>query len=143
MNKHEKFAWIRFAMTASTFAFLFWKMFFVDSPVEVTAWEEIHDNISDLFLVSMFAGAVLTRPGKGVVADERDRAISASAAKSALAALTLIIVVSGSIIGMDAYTDLLTTYPAAWFKHYLIACLALAWAIESSVCVFHHWRDRR
>ena len=143
MNKQEKFAWIRFAGTAVVFAVLCWKLFFADAPVGADDWEEINNNVSKLFYALIIGGAVLTRPGKGVVADERDRAISASAAKTALVALSLIVVVSGAIVGMDQYADLLTMRSAAWFEHYLIACLALAWWVESSVCVFHYWRDRR
>jgi hypothetical protein len=99
--------------------------------------------VSILFYALLFAAAVLTRPGKGVVADERDRAISALAARTALAALSLIVFVSAMIIGTDGHADLLTMRYGGWFEHYLMACLALAWSIESSVCVFHHWRDRR
>jgi uncharacterized membrane protein len=143
MNKQEKFAWIRFGIIASIFAFLCCNLFSAEAPAGATGWEEINSNVSNLLFVMLFAGFLLTRPGKGVIADERDRAISASAAKIALAALSLIIGVSGAIIGMDAYAVMLTTRTAAWFEHYLLACLALAWTIESSVCVFHHWRDRR
>lgn len=143
MNKQEKFAWIRFGGIALVFAYLCWKLFFADAPVGADGWEAIKNNVANLTYVLVFAGAVLTSPRKGVAVDERDRAISASAAKTALVALSLIIAVSGTIIGMDRYADLLTMRSAAWFEHYLLACLALAWWVESSVTVFHHWRDRR
>ncbi|NOT90029.1 MAG: hypothetical protein HOP03_17890 [Lysobacter sp.] len=143
MNKQEKFAWIRFGGTALVFAFLCWKLFFADAPVGADGWEAIKNNVVNLFYVLIFAGAVLTSPRKGVVADEHDRAISASAARTALVALTLIVTVSATIVGMDPYADLLAMRSTAWFEHYLLACLALAWWVESSVCVFHHWRDRR
>lgn len=143
MNKQEKFGWIRFGITASVFVFLCWKLFLADPRVGDDEWKEIHGSVMNLVLVIALAGFVLTRPGKGVVADERDRAITASAAKTALAALTLIVAVSGTIIGMGSYADLLAVRSAEWFEHYLMACLALAWWVESAVTVFHHWRDRR
>lgn len=143
MNTDEKWAWLRFGMTASAFAYLCWKLFLVDSPLEVTAWEEVRDNLGNIILVFVFAAIVLIRPGKGVVADERDRAISLLAARTAMVALSLIVLVSATIIGMDGYADLTKTRSGRWFEHYLMACLALAWVIESAVCVFHHWRDRR
>ncbi|MEQ1513441.1 MAG: DUF2178 domain-containing protein [Lysobacteraceae bacterium] len=144
MNNQEKFAWIRFGGTGLVLAFLCWKLFLAEAPVGADGWEEITESVSNLLYVLIIAGAVLNWPRKkDVVADERDRAISASAAKTALVALTLIVAVSGMIVGMDQYADLLTMHSAAWFEHYLIACLALAWWVESSVCAFHHWRDRR
>lgn len=143
MNKQERFAWIRFGITASAFVFLCWKLFVADAPVGADGWDGTRSSVSILFYALLFAAAVLTRPGKGVVADERDRAISLLAARTALAALSLIVFVSAMIIGTDGHVDLLTTRSGGWFEHYLMACLALAWAIESSVCVFHHWRDRQ
>lgn len=144
MNTDEKWAWIRFGWTASIFAYLFWKLFLIDWPLDITVWQEASDGLSNLFIGFSLAGLVWTELGKGAVEeDERDRAISASANKAALIALTVIIMMSTKILDWDTSADLLTTYPAAWFGHYLIACLALAWAIQSSVCVFLHWRDRR
>jgi hypothetical protein len=143
VNKQEKFAWIRFAITASAFVFLCWKLFLADAPVGADGWDETRSSVSILLNSLIFAGVVLTRPGKGVVADERDRAISALADKTALTALSLIVFGSAAVIGSDGYADLLTTRSSGWFEHYLVACLALAWWVESSVCVFHHWRDRR
>lgn len=144
MNTAEKWAWIRFGATASAFAYLLWKLFLIDSSLEVTAWEEVRDNLSSMLFVFGCGALLLIQPGKGEVEeDERDRAISAYATKAALLALTCIIYLSAIIVGRKANADLLITYPAAWFEHYLMACLALAWAIQSAVCVFSHWRDRR
>jgi hypothetical protein len=143
MNKQEKFAWIRLGITASAFVFLCWKLFVASAPVGADGWDETQSNLSILLYALLFAAFVLTRPGKCVVEDERDRAICAFAARAALAALSLIVVVSATIIGIEDYADMLTTHPGEWFEHYLFACLALAWWVESAVCVFHHWRDRR
>jgi len=143
MNKQEKFAWTRFAITASAFVFLCWKLFVADAPVGADGWDETRSDVSILLYALLFAAVVFTRPGKGVVEDERDRAISAFSTKAALVALSLIVAVSAAIIGTDGHADLLTAHPGEWFEHYLFACLALAWWVESSVCGFHHWRDRR
>jgi hypothetical protein len=145
MNAQQKLAWIRFGASASVFAYLCWKLFLIDSPSEVTARQEVRDYLSNMSYVFMFAIAVATfRPGKGVVEDERDRAISAFAAKSALMALTLIISFSLIIMDIETYAGRLTAaYPVVWFEHYLMACLAVAWVIESSICAFLYWRDRR
>lgn len=143
MNKQEMFAWIRFGIIASAFVFLCWKLFVADALLGADGWDGTRSSVSIMFYGLLFAAAVLTRPGKGVVADERDRAISLQAARTALAALSLIVFVSAMIIGSDGHADLATIRSGGWFEHYLMACLALAWAIESSVCAFHHWRDRR
>ncbi len=143
MNKQEKLAWIRFGITASALGYLCWKLFLADGPVGADGWDETRNTVSNLFYALLLAVAVLTQPGKGVVLDERDRAISANAYKAGLFALSLILTVSAMIVGSDGHADLMTTRSGVWFEHYLLACLALAWWVESSVCAFHHWRDRR
>ncbi len=143
MNTHESYAWFRFAATGMAFAYLSWRLFFADADVGHATWDETRGIMSILLQAFVLVMVILTRPGKGVVADERDRAISASAAKAALIALSLIVLVSAMVVGTKGHADLLTSRPGGWFEHYLIACLALAWWVESAVCVFHHRRDRR
>jgi uncharacterized membrane protein len=143
MNRQEKWAWIRSAFTASALVFLCWNLFFLDAPDSVNDWKMVEETISTLFFAMLLAFGLLIRPGQGVIEDERDRAISAMAGRAALVALSLIVLVSATIIGSKSHTGLLATLSGAWVEQYLIACLALAWWIEASVCAFHHWRDRR
>ena len=143
MNKHETYAWFRVVFIGTAFAWLCWRLFFADETAGNGVWDRTREMASIAAYALVFAMAVFTRPGKGVVADERDRTISALAAKYALVALSLVVLVSASIIGTRTHADLLVDRSGGWFEHYLIACLALAWWVESAVCVFHHWRDRR
>lgn len=143
MNKQERYAWIRFGVMGGALAYLCLKLFLADDSIAPEGWNETRDMLSILFYALLLVAAVVARPGKGVVADERDKAISASAAKNALVALTLVVLVSAMIIGTEGHSALLTRHPGAWFEHYLIACLAFAWWVESAACAFQHWRDRR
>ncbi len=143
MNKHEAYAWFRVVFIGTACVWLCWRLFFADATGGADIWDRNREAVSIAFYAFLFAMAVFTRPGKGVVADERDQAISALAARSALVALSLLVIVSATIIGTEGHADLLTTRSNGWFEHYLIACLMLGWWVESAVCSFHHWRDRR
>ena len=143
MSKQERFAWVRAGMTIVVLMYLFWRLFLAGTPVAQTEWTDTRDLLSTLVNVLLLVFVVLTRPGKGVVQDERDRAIAGQGTKAGLVALTLIVFVSAMIIGSEGHADLLVKRPGAWFEHYLIACLAWGWCVESSVCAFHYWRDRR
>lgn len=143
MNKHESYAWFRVLFIGTACAWLCWRLFFADANGDADFWDRTRETTSIAIYAFLFAMAMFTRPGKGVVADERDRAISAIAAKSALVALSLVLLVSAMIIGSEGHADLLSARSNGWFEHYLLACLMLGWWVESAVCVFHHWRDRR
>lgn len=144
MNKHEFAAWLRFALIGVIFGGMVWRLFFAETgDAGADVWNATHDAVSVLLYAMVFAMLLLTRPGKGVVEDERDRAISAMAAKAGLVALSLIVAVSATILDIGAYAGVLNSRPANWFRFYLFACVALAWWVESAVCIFQQWRDRR
>jgi hypothetical protein len=143
MSKQELFAWSRAGITVVVVMYLIWRLFLAGTPSVQTEWTDTRDLLSTLFNVLVLVFVVLTRPGKGVVQDERDRAIAALGTKAGFIALTLIVFVSAMIIGSEGHADLLVKRSGGWFEHYLIGCLALGWCVESSVCALHHWRDRR
>lgn len=143
MNRQESYARLRFVLIGMALIYLCWRLFSVDQTVASDVWGRTHDVISIMFYALLMAMAVFTRPGKGVVADERDAAISALSVRVALIVLSLIVLLSAMIVGARGHAGLLAAHPGGWFEHYLIACLALAWWVESAICAVLHWRDRR
>jgi hypothetical protein len=56
--------------------------------------------------------------------------------------LTLTVLVSAAVIGMDAYAFLLARISGGWIEDYAYACAAFAWWMESSVSILQYCRDR-
>ncbi len=143
MNKHELSAWWRFGLSCVHGAYLFWLLFFASQ--EAISTETYYRPISMLlFLALVYLSAWYLQRRKGVDQDERDRAISMTATRTALLALLLIVGLTPLVlfeIILGAKESI--TLDLGWSYFYVYACLTLVIWLEAAITVFHHWHDRR
>lgn len=143
MSKHEYSAWWRFALSAIYGVYLCRLLFFTDGNISDDGWADVRDTLNILLVIILLLDAYIRRR-KGIAQDERDRAISGSAARDALVALSILMVTTPIIVegGIRSDVDEIVL-DADWLQFYTLACVTFAVWVEAAVTVFHHWRDRR
>lgn len=143
MNKHELSAWWRLVLSALFGLYLCNVLFFDTESISTEGWQAVRGNLNILLVVILLLDAWLRRR-QGIAADERDRAISGIAARDALVALGIVVLVTPMVLkgGEPASKDIVAR-EYDWMVFYAMACIAFAIWVEAAVTVFHHWRDRR
>lgn len=143
MNKHEISAWWRFALSGLYGIYFCRLLFFTDGSIAEDGWENAREMLTVLVFLVFLLDAYIRRR-KGIAEDERDRAISGIAARDALVALGLLVLLTPIIVGGgNLENDAEIVLKVVWFDFYVFACVAFAIWVEAAVTVFHHWRDRR
>lgn len=143
MNKHEISAWWRFAFSGLYGAYLFWWLYFVVKRPMSAGLIHITDSFF-IFAMLLLLSALYLRRRKGIDLDERDRAISATAAEIALMGIFVIVGLTPVVLfRMILDVEGSVTLELYWFDFYANACITLMIWLEAAVTVFHHWRDRR
>lgn len=142
MNKHEISAWWRLGLGGAFLAYLCWQLFSPAQAVGEAGWDGLRGTLN-VFVALFFVAYGFVNRRNGIEEDERDRVISGVAARTALFALILVVVLSPMVMSGSVVPRGLVTREADWLIFYAVACGIFAMAIEAAVTVFHHWRDRR
>lgn len=142
MSRQETLGFLRLALTSAMLTLLVWSLFLLDSEKTGTVWNPINRIASNLFY-AYIAFAYWTLRKARVPADERDRAISAESMRSGFWALALVVGVSGAIFNTPPYDEIFRAQSTDWVQALHECYIVFGCWIESSVCVFMYWRDRR
>lgn len=142
MSRQETLGFLRFALTSAILTLLVWSLFLLDSEKTGTVLDSINRISSNLFY-AYIAFAYWTLRKAAVIADERDRAISAESMRNGFWALALAVAVSGAIFNTRPYDEIFRAQSTDWVQALHECCIVFGCWIESSVCVFMYWRDRR
>ena len=142
MNKHEQAAWWRLCLCMAFLAYLCWQLFSSEQMFGEEGWDGIRGMLNVFVALFLLMHGLVRRRG-GIEEDERDRVISGVAARNALFALIVIVLVSPMILSGTAVPKGLVSREADWLTFYAVACVMFAMSIDAAVTVFHHWQDRR
>jgi hypothetical protein len=77
-------------------------------------WQPVRDVLSGMCYIVFFYVLIVSDSKKKVIEDERDRSIAAVANHIGLWTMTLTVLVSAAVIGMDAYAFLLARMSGGW-----------------------------